>query len=151
MKKILSILILGILVLSGLGATAFTNEKSNNEDTFEKSITFSEPEIIDEGEFVSISLEEETSCILEVGKPKIPVVTQVFNFPFGTKINCVDVSFSNENSMVLSKEIKPAPEPVPINSQSNVLKNQVKDSKTYDSKELFPKNNLNRKEKILKK
>jgi hypothetical protein len=142
LKKILTILILGILVFSGIGATAFTNEEKINEDIIEKTVTFSEPIIIDEGQYVIISLEEETSSISEVGKPKMPVVTQVFTFPFGTKINSVDIRFSNKNYMYLSKEIIPAPEPIPIGMETKIVKSSAKDSKVYGSNKLYPKSNF---------
>ena len=141
LRKILSILILGILILSGLGASAFTNEKILEEDIIEKTLTFSEPKIFDEGQYVTISIEEETSFISTAGKPKMPVVTEVFTFPFGTKVDEIDVKFSNENYLLISKEIIPAPEPVPIGMEANFLKTPIKDSKIYDSLDLYPKNN----------
>lgn len=143
LRKILSVLIIGVLVISGFGVTAFSNEKNIDENIIEKSFTFSEPIIVEKGQYISINLEEATTTILEVGKPKIPVVTQVFTFPAGTKINSVDVSFSNENNLVLSKDVEPTPQPVPINSQFNDVKKLVKDSKTYESNEHFPKINFN--------
>jgi len=143
MKKILSILIVGIFVLSGLGAFALDSNVKIEENLIEKTIVFSEP-LIKEGEqYLEINLEEQTSSILEVGKPKLPVVSQVFTFPFGTKIDSVEVSFSNENKLFLSKEIEPVPEPVKMNSEKISIKNSIKDLDVYESKVLYPKNSYN--------
>ena len=144
MRKILSILIVGIFVISGLGAVALNNEINNqNLKIIEKSIAFSEPSIVDSEQYLKINLEEQTSSIFDIGKPKLPVVTKIFTFSFGTKINGVDVSFSNEYKLFLSKEVEPVPEPVKMNANVVVAKNSIKDPKIYESRGLYPKNDYN--------
>ena len=111
MKKLLPLCIVGILVLSGLGAVAITNDKTNDLKIKTESIAISEPVIKDEGQYVTVSLEEAASSLLDSGKPMLPILTKVFTFPFGTKISSVDVSFSETNELALSKEVNPATEP----------------------------------------
>jgi len=140
LKKILPLLVVGILALSGLGAVAITEEITYDVKVKEESIVISKPIIKDAGQYVTVTLEEATSSILEVGKPMLPVVTRVFTFPFGTKITRVDVSFSNVNEMVLSKEVQPVPEPIPLNVKLQVGEEQVKDTTVYENTGLYPSN-----------
>ena len=100
-------MIVGILVLSGLGASAGTISK--NENLVSETIIFSQPGICEEQDYVSIELNEATSSIWETGKPTLPVVTKVFTFPLGTIIDNVDVTFSNIIEKEISKPVKLSP------------------------------------------
>jgi hypothetical protein len=138
LKKIIPILIVGILVLSGLGAVALTDERIYTEKIEEKSIIISKPVIKDIGQYVTINIDEATSSLTEPGKPLLPVVTEVFTFPFGTKINDVEVINSNINEHVLLKDIQPTPELKPLDVNVKENKESVKNLKIYESKELYP-------------
>jgi hypothetical protein len=95
MKKILPLMMVGILVLSGLGAVAITDDKSYDLKIENELVIISEPIIQESGQYATISLEGSTSSLLHAGKPVLPVVTKVFTFPFGSRIISVDVSFSD--------------------------------------------------------
>jgi hypothetical protein len=136
MKKLLPLCIVGILVLSGVGAVAITNNKTNDLKIKTESIAISKPVIKDEGQYVTVSLEEAASSLLDSGKPMLPVLTKVFTFPFGTKISSVDVSFSETNELALSKEINPVTEPTPVDAK--VANEPIKDPAVYESAELYP-------------
>ncbi len=138
MKKFFPILIIGILVISGLGAVAITNEIPNDIKVTENSIFVSDPIIKESDQYVTINLQEETSSIFEVGKPMLPVVTKVYTFPFGTKINNVEVSFSEINEIKLLREVQPVPERVPINVKIKKDTHIEKDYKAYENNELYP-------------
>ena len=47
------------------------------------------PIIQENKEYVSIEISEETSKSWEEDKPSLPVVSKVFTFPFGTRIDSV--------------------------------------------------------------
>lgn len=111
MKKIVPLVIVGILVLSGLGASAVTN--SDNENLISETIVFSQPFVCEEQDYVSVELEGATSELWETGKPTLPVVTKVYTFPLGTIIDNVEVTFSNEVEKVISKPVKLTPEVYP--------------------------------------
>jgi len=138
LKKILPILIVVILVFSGLGAVAITDDKTYIEKVEEKSIVISKPIIEDAGQYLTVNINEATSSILEPGKPMLPVVTQVFSFQFGTKIKSVDVIITEVYEQVLSKEIKPAPEPKPMDDKIQTKEDSVKNQILYESKGLYP-------------
>jgi len=140
MKKIIPILAVVVLVLSGLGAVAVTeaDEKLVNKD----SVLLSAPIFKETDSYLTVDLNEATSLLLDTGKPMLPVVTKVYTFPFGTKINDVVVTFSEINKHVLSKKIMPSPEPVPLLSSEMEIKKlseTVLDEKIYSSSELYPK------------
>lgn len=139
MKKIVPIFIVGVLVLSGLGAVAV----SENEQKIlaEDTILISEPILKETQDYITIHLNEATSLSLAEGKPILPVVTRVYTFPLGTKFENVDVTFSEINEQVISKKIEPAPEPVPLVSNDVVNKKITKsviDNEIYSSSNLYP-------------
>lgn len=136
MKKLLPLCIVGILVFSGLGVAAITINKTNDLKIKTESLVISEPVIQDEGQYVTIRIEEAVSSLLDSGKPMLPVVTKVFTFPFGTKISSVDVSFSETNELALSKEVNPATDLTPVDAK--VENEPIKDPAVYESAELYP-------------
>ncbi|MCK4995734.1 MAG: hypothetical protein KAR55_02495 [Thermoplasmatales archaeon] len=108
MKKILPLLVVGILVLSGLGAVSGT--EGEKKELISEQIVFSQPQIVEKESFVSIDITEANSNIWDAGKPLLPSVSKVFTFPFGTNIDNVEVTFSDPVTQELSKLIEPAPE-----------------------------------------
>ncbi len=135
MKKTLSILIVGILVVSGLGAVAIPDSEP---EVFVKAdtISLSEPVFEVSGEYLSVDFEEATSKLMKVGKPIIPVVSKVFTFPIGTEISNVDVKF-DVKEYTLSKKIQPSPKPVPL-SMDLIIDSFAFDEETYASSDLYP-------------
>ncbi len=138
MKKLLPILIVGVLILSGLGAVALTNNNQKNTGIKNESIVVSKPTIEDAGNYVRMKLPESTSSILDAGKPMLPVITKVFTLPFGSKIKNVDVSFTEEHEIELSREIQPCPKALPMIAGMKVTTELVKDLAIYQSAELYP-------------
>ncbi len=136
MKKLFSVYIVGTLILSGFGAIALANNKTNELKIKTESFVISEPIIKDKGQYVTVRLEKAASFLLDSGKPMLPVLTKVFTFPFGTKICGVDVNFFETNELFLSKEVNPATEPTLVDAK--VINEPVKDSKTYGSAALYP-------------
>jgi len=138
LKKIIAILAIGILIISGLGAVSVENNKIFDLKTEEKQLIFSEPIIKDESEYLTVNLKEATTSFLNAGKPSIPIVSQVYSFPFKTKINRVEVIFSEPKEIVLSKEIKPASKPIMLNSELQAINQIEKDMEIYESSNLYP-------------
>ena len=137
MKKI----IVGILVLSGLGAVAITDDTTYYEKNIEESIVVSEPIIKETNQYVTVNLERVTFSLSKAGEPVLPVVTKVFILPFGSKVSHVDVSFSKANEMALSKPVQPGPEPIP-KTGTRAPREPVKNVNIYESVELYPSNSF---------
>ena len=137
MKKIIPILIVGLFVLSGLGAVALpVDEQKVIEQS--KTILFSDPIINEEGKYISIKLDEATSELREVGKPTIPVVTKVFVFPSETIIEEVEVTFSGVKTEVLSKPVIPARKSIPLSAAIRFAPELKEDEEVYESTGLYP-------------
>lgn len=131
-KKMASILTLGLLV-----AVAVADDTKYYVKSIEESVFVSEPMIKEKNQYVAVSLEKETSFLLKPGKPVLPVLTEVFCLPLGSKVNDVNVIFSDVSQMVLSKQVQPGPEPIP-KTPLQTPKERVKDRETYESLELYP-------------
>jgi hypothetical protein len=108
MKKLIPVLIVGMVVLGGLGAVAGTEE--NHVEIVSEKIIFSPPTISVDEQFTFVELPEATVYPRGQEKPAVPIVTRTYTFPFGTRINDVTVSFSEITEMNLVKPLKPSPE-----------------------------------------
>jgi hypothetical protein len=138
MKKIIPIVIVGILVISGLGAVAVPDSDSKIL-TKSESIPISEVIIEDKTDYIEVDFEESTSNLMEAGNPIIPVITRVYTFPAGTKISTVDVDY-NTQKIFLEKKIQPSPKPIPMSTnividESEIYKQNID---VYSSAELYP-------------
>ena len=106
MKKIISSVIIGFLIIGGLGAVAFDN--SDHITKIKEIIHISQSIIKDSDKYVNIDFEDSGSFICEPGKPLLPVITKVFTFPLGANVVDVDVVCEYEE-YILSKKVQPAP------------------------------------------
>jgi len=139
MKKV-SLLVVGILVLSGFGASAIS-ESNNKEMIVLESITFTEPIIQEHDQYVEVRLDGATSYLREPGSPLLPIYTKLFTFPVGTTIKDVSCTFPYIEEITLSKEVIPASEPMPVTyfKVDNKEEVRVKNNNVYSSEDLFPK------------
>ena len=141
MKKIFPLFIVGMLVLSGLGAFAFSDENSNEKDILreETSINISNAIIEQKGEYVTIDFEESTSMIYQTGKPLIPVVTKTFTFEAGTKIEDVNVQIDWEK-IDLTEKIMPSLGALPMTTETTRYEQELGkiDESVYSSSDLYP-------------
>ena len=137
MKKILSIAIILLVILGSVSIIESSKGDSGKKIITEK-IIISNPTIQTNNEYISLNFEESNSYILDSGRPMLPVFTKVFILPFGSKIVDVDVSFSNEKSMTLSKFVKPATEPTPLDNLNKMSTDTSLDYSIYDSCEIYP-------------
>jgi len=108
MQKILPLMAVGILLISGLGAVV----SSDSEETIHEQefISFARPLINEQNMYVTIDLDGANLNALTVGKPDLPVVTKVFTFPLGTEIKNIDILFSEGKEQYVVKPISPVPE-----------------------------------------
>jgi len=143
--KILAVLLIGIFIASTAGGFLGAGEKTSNftdgmiPETEEHQISLSTPVFTDAGEFVKVNIEEQTSFLMEDGKPMLPVITKVFTFPLGTTINDVNVQI-DQDIYTLDKKIQPSPEPVPltlIDEGVNSVENNY-DENQYNDLDIYP-------------
>ena len=138
MKKFLPLVVIGILVLSGLGAVALTEYDMAKTEVIEKTnfYSLSRPTLYEYGQYMSIELDGATSFEMVPGEPVLPKITKVYSLPFASIIKDVTVEFSEAKKQVLSKEIRPAPES--LIDGKNAIKVEAKSEEIYSSSELYP-------------
>ena len=115
MKKIISIIIIGIFIISGLEAIATPFEQ--NQKTIKEIIKISKPIINDKQDYIELNLKESNLNLIESGKPLLPKLTKVYSFPFETKITDITITFSEEIQYRIPKLIEPSPETLIISSK----------------------------------
>ena len=135
MNKSMSIFVIGILVLGSFSGIAIS--KAINISVIKETIKISEPIITEMEEFVKVTFKEENSQLIKTGKPKLPTITKVYTFPFGTQIKNVDVAFSEKEKYELSKKINPVQKPVLTSEKSS--QDVIMDDTVYSSNEIYPK------------
>jgi len=137
MKKIIPILIVGMLVLSGLGAVALSSEKMNTGEIID-SVTFSNPSISNaKGNYLQISVDEAKSWLLDEGKPELPIYVKTFILPKTARNIQIELTPLEINSMEISGEIVPT-QFYRIGYDIPDENDFIKDELTYASTELYP-------------
>ena len=141
MKKMLPIIITGVLILSGLGTAAFTTNVSikptmivKNEST---SVLFSsQPTLSEKDGFVQIQVDGATTQLLESNRPVLPIYVKTYQIPYGSTSIQVACNPKNISTMTLTKEVMPA-RIAPL-SELNEQTAYVKDPTVYGSSEFYP-------------
>jgi len=110
MKKIIPIVIIGVLLISGLGAVAFPETEQKKLEK-EVTITFSELQIVEENDNSILLLDGCSSWLKKPNHPMIPAFSKTYTFPFGTKVESVDVVFSDTKQILLDEKIATSPKP----------------------------------------
>jgi len=146
MKKILPIIVIGFLVLSGIGAgdvnkdTLYIEKKSVISD--HRNIEFSSIVIKASKEnYVEVELEEPSSYLMNPGKPILPKIVKTFELPFGVKNVNIEVITNNVKEIEIEQKIRPAQIHLPLIANTNNIDfevKSVKDETVYSSKEKFP-------------
>lgn len=142
MKKILPILVIGILIISGLGAVASNDAVKNdlNIKIASSSIEFSSLSIKENNDnTISLSLDGVSTYLMEPGRPMLPKIVKVFELPFGAKNVKVEVTPGAVTEKQVSKEVSPSPQMLPLEIlQTEPYIEQEKDLNVYSSDEPYP-------------
>ncbi len=141
MKKNISILIVGILIMASIGAVAVSNDVSFEEsEKILTTIDISNPIIAESEGFVTLSFTEQSSTFMDTGKPMIPTIVKTYAFPLGTIIQSADISIKTQE-LTLDKKIKPASQAIPLSNLYTVdllTNEQLMDQSIYHSAALYP-------------
>ena len=143
MKRILPVLLVGVLIISGFGAGVAVNAESEKL-LLQEDIYFSEPALIDQNNYLSVEIKEATSYATSPGNPMLPMYTKLFSFPLGTIIKDVSFTAASEQTIELTKEILPAARPTPISDSLIIPSNQkqVKNEEVYSAQNTYPLSRL---------
>jgi len=111
MKKVVALLLIGIMVLGGLGAAAVsTTSQTILEKT--ETISFSIPEITTTEASTLVTVDNTNAWLNIPNAPLLPMSVTTYTFPFGTKIKTVEVTFSEPEEYVLEHTIVSTPTPM---------------------------------------
>ena len=137
MRKLVPILVISILVFSGLGAVAFSQDQKVSEQN--EIIVFSNPVLNQVDDFTTVEISEATTNTMESGKPMLPKYTKTYIYPFGTEIEDVKVTFSEPLVKEVNTLIQPAPEKLILSSVTipKVTKETVEEE--YSKIDIYPK------------
>jgi len=143
MKKILMILIVGVLIISGIGAQAISVENTNNisAETITEiiEIDFSSLKIADsDKDYVTVCLGDEELYLMNPGQPMIPRVLKKFELPFGATNIKIEAEPSDIRELTISKEIIPASAPLPLTPRPDSIIRSQKDETVYNSNDYYP-------------
>jgi len=117
MKKIISLCIIAIVVLGGLGAVAqATSENTQKKATFR----FSEPLLQKGNIYATVSLKEANSFVMTQGKPMLPSHVELYTFPFGTTIHSVMVTPKNIYTKATLNDIEPTPQYAAVSKTTKI-------------------------------
>lgn len=138
MRKFITLFIIGCLLFSGLNAVANSDESDSLEGQTFQQFFFSEPQIASRDEYISVTIPEQTACVLDEGKPMLPLISKTFAYPIGTIIQDVQVDCTMEE-YTLTAVVEPAPMPVALHSE--LMKNfkaVTPDQSIYQSSDFYP-------------
>lgn len=123
MKKIIPILLVGVLVLSGLGAGAVHNEQIKQQRT---TLSFSNLSIQEKDDCITLNLEGTNSVLMKRNHYMVPTCIKTFTFPFGTEIKSIQCTPKNIQIQTITKKLMVTPEPVTMGQTS--LNEQIEES-----------------------
>jgi hypothetical protein len=137
-KKIFAMAIILTLIFS----TFFIFPSTSKDITLKTSVetvSFSEPILTAENNYLTVSVENVDNYLMSEGKPMLPAYTKTFTFPIGTKITNIECVRSEEKTKEIEGKIKPTPRAVPVSKIVENLDDLImEDSNVYSSSELYP-------------
>jgi hypothetical protein len=142
MRKILSIFVIGVFLISGIGVLAIDNEKINNahietiNEMFEIDTTTLK--IIENKDYIELSMGTEGVYLMNPGQPMIPRVLKTYELPFGVTNIIIEAEPYGIQEFKISKEIVPSSAPLPLTPRSDAVIKSEKDKTVYNSDELYP-------------
>jgi len=135
-KKIIGSVIVLCFIISGLHAVSQPDNESHESVT--SNISFSQPLIKQVDQYVSVHLNEETSLTSEPTCPELPVVTKLYQFPIGTTIDQVSITYHNPTIEPLCADVQPALPAQYISSVYQVTDIRVQNKQIYESNSVYP-------------
>jgi hypothetical protein len=141
MKQLLPLMVIGIVVLSGLGAAAFTTPISKTSQTESKTVSASvvfssQPNLSEKDGFVELTLDGTTSLLLEQHRPVLPIYVKTYEIPYGSINIQVTCTVGETQTATLTKEVIPA-RLAPVSTLST-LTTYEKDMTVYGSTAFYP-------------
>ena len=141
MKKILLVIVIGIVILNGLEAAAFTMNRSIKPTEYIQKISTSvlfssQPTFSEKDGFLTVDIDGATTQLLIENTPVLPIYVKTYQIPFGSTDIHVDCTVNNLGTMTVTKEIIPAV--ISTVSELDTQPNYIMDPSIYDSSVFYP-------------
>lgn len=114
-EKLISILMVGLLIFTGLGVVGISDEEFNKSMIM---LSFPNLTVWEDNDFVKLELEGANSLFIKKDHYMVPMFLKTFMFPFGTKIINIHCTPKNIQRQNLIKELNITPEPILINQKT---------------------------------
>jgi hypothetical protein len=111
------------MVLGGLSAAAISYP-SETTLTKNETLSFSNPQITTKQGETFITIENADAWLYTANAPLLPAFVTTYQFPFGTRIKNIAVTFSEPQEYKLEKSLALAPEPVTVVAGTTIHYNQ---------------------------
>jgi hypothetical protein len=117
-KKSIVLLVALLFIITSTSAIIYAGDtktqQSNIFDVMTQTKQFLQPQILEDNDFTTVSIPNvKSSTISMINKPLLPVERMVYEFPLGTVIDDVVVSYSEISSETITKPVQPTPIPEP--------------------------------------
>jgi len=106
MKKIVTILVVGLFILSGF-VSVVTSYGEIKE--LKLTVNFKQISILENNEYITLELKGTNSVLLKEDYYMVPTLKETFKFPFGTEIITVNCTPKNIQKQELTKELMKSP------------------------------------------
>ena len=94
---------------------------------------------VDDQEFYELEIDGANTILYNSGQPMLPIYTQTFILPFGTKISNIKYQIGEIRTESVLNKILPAPKPVILGETDNQITFEM-DETIYQNNEFFPSN-----------
>ncbi|MBS3802856.1 MAG: peptidase C25, partial [Candidatus Thermoplasmatota archaeon] len=143
MQKIFVFIILGLFLLSGIGAAALHDTNITTEPVTVQTKLQRSPIRIqqsDNQEMVSIQLDETNTFLSNPGKPLLPKIVKTFELPFGVKDITISVESKERSVQYIDSLVKPSNFMIPlaVNSDTSLTNLKKMDTSVYNANKLYP-------------
>lgn len=117
-KKTIVMLVALLFIVTSTSAIIYAGDtktqQSNPFDVMTQTIQFLQPQILENNDFTTVSVRNvKSSTISMMDKPLLPVEQMVYEFPLGTVIDDVILSYSEITTHYITKPVQPTPIPEP--------------------------------------
>ena len=155
MKKIIAVIIVGFLIISGFGvfgASLDTKITTLKESAHDNNLVYTlsfpsidELQILNKNSYQRIEIDS-FSFLTDIGKPMLPAKNYLFALPPGTRIKSVDFQFDKLTQLPGVYNIEPTPIMIPIDDTQNLnekIQEEWKENNQiiYNSDQIFPSEN----------
>jgi hypothetical protein len=141
MKKLIPIVIVGILVLSGLGAAAVSSNislrQASTTSTISASVVFSsQPTIKEKNGFLNVAINGATTQLQSKNQPVLPIYVKTYEIPYGSTDIQIICTPNDIGTQQISGQIAPA-RIAPLSKAGESIP-YVTDISVYGSAALYP-------------